>query len=447
MTKLVKLIIFFIIIIIILIIVILSIFHFNEGEIVYEIDEIGSEEELHSIDSSIQLETVRDNYYAVKSCIEKFYTYYSAIYDSQDTYNEFDEETSLEIEQENKQAVYDMLDVDYIDYKDINKSNISEKLQRLNYSIVNINQMYVSRKNPNMYVYIINGTLREVKSAKISDFKIMIKLDALHRTFKVFLDDYIDDKFSNIELNNEIDIEVQDSIEKNDSNIYDYRIIDDETYIKDLFAKYKDEILFDSENAYYHLNEDYRTKRFGTLDNFQSYLKENINKNVIMKLEKFQINNYDDYIEYVCLDQNGNYYIFNEDSIMNYNLILDTYTIDLPSFIEKYDQGDEQKKVGMNIEKVINAINAKDYKYVYNKLDKTFRNNNFDSLDYFIEYIQNNFYVENEIEYKKFTDVGGVYTYNLIIKDINELENNKNITIVIKLLDNRDFVMSFNSEE
>ena len=280
---------------------------------------------------------------------------------------------------------------------------------------------------------------------EISNFKIMVKLDALNKSFKVFLQDYIDEYYKDMQLGKELEIDVEDKIERNDVNIYDYNIITDETYVTDLFTKYKNEILFDSENAYYHLNEEYRNKRFGSLENFKLYLNENISKNVKMKINKFQKNVYQEYTEYVCIDNNGEYYIFNEISTMNYNLILDTYTIDLPNFIEKYDNANEELKVALNIEKIISSINEKDYKYIYNKLDDEFKNNYFNSYDTFVDFVNNNFYDNNDVEYKEFTDVGNVYMYKIIVKNVENADDNSNFTIIMKLLDNRDFVMSFNN--
>lgn len=445
MTKFKKIIIFVIVIVVIIIaMLILSIDYLNSGNGTNKEFETSSDEEILNNDTPLQLVTLRNDFYAVKTCVEKFYMYYSTIYDSEDNYNEIDGKSIEAIQQENKDAVYSMLDKDYINYKGITSNNIDEKMNELKYSVVNINEMYVSKRDPNMYIYIIKGKLRELKTAEISDFKIMIKLDALNKTFKVFLDDYLEQNYGNIKLNDKIDIDVEKSINEDVANIYDYKFVDDETYVTDLFNKYKDEILFDSENAYAHLNEQYRNKRFETLDNFKKYLKDNITKNVMMEIDKFQKNVYEDYTEFVCMDQNGNYYIFNENAVMNYDLILDTYTVNLPSFIKKYDQGDEQIKVGMNIEKVISAINVKDYKYVYNKLDESFKNNNFGSLDNFVQFIENTFYERNEVEYETFTDVGGVFIYTLNVKDTNNLEQENEVKIVIKLLDDRDFVMSFN---
>lgn len=51
---------------------------------------------------------------------------------------------------------------------------------------------------------------------------------------------------------------------------------------------------------------------------------------------------------------------------MNFTVILDTYTIDLPEFTEKYTKASDEEKVLLNIQKGFTAINDKDYRYVYN---------------------------------------------------------------------------------
>ncbi len=445
MTKLKRAILFIIILIIVIISIILCIIHFNKGEVLYNIDEEGtSDEEANYIDTKIQFVDSRNDYYAVKQCVEKFYMYYGYIFD-EDTVNESvsnvdgydDGNNSIYSKEECINNVYEMLDKDYINYKNITLENLVQKIENIKTSDVDINEMYVSQKNVNVSVYIVKGRLKENTTDEMSDFKLMVKLDAVNKTFTVFLGDYIDEKFSDIKIGDEINIIVDDSIEKNEINIYDYKNITDENYVRGLLLKYQNEVLFDEETAYNNLDEEYREKRFGSLDNFKEYAKNNIIRNVKLKLAKYQINNYDDYTEYVCLDNDGNYYIFNEKSIMNYGLLLDTYTVNVPQFIKKYENGNNQLKVGMNIDKILSAIKENDYNYIYSKLDDTYKNNNFNTVEEFKAYIQSIF-VSDNVSYSEFKDLGGVYTYKLLIDN-----NESNITVIMKLLDNDDFVMSF----
>ena len=65
---------------------------------------------------------------------------------------------------------------------------------------------------------------------------------------------------------------------------------------------------------------------------------------------------------YVCKDGKDNFYIFNVNKVLDYTVVLDTYTVDLPEFTEKYNKVNAQEKVALNINKVITALNNKDYK-------------------------------------------------------------------------------------
>lgn len=97
----------------------------------------------------------------------------------------------------------------------------------------------------------------------------------------------------------------------------------------------------------------------------------------------------------------------------------------------------------MNIEKIVVALNQKDYRYIYNKLVQEFKDNKFKSYEEFKEYMENTFDINNEITYNKYTESENYSTYEITLKG-----NNKTITktIVMKLEEGTEFVMSFNVE-
>lgn len=445
MLKLKKIIITVLIIIFLLIIILLIYIHKNKEGTIYETDKAGYDEEINKIDPSLQLVNDRNEFYVVKTCIGKFYYNYSSIFDTDNSEDVDTELSADEIKKESEKAVYDMLDTDYINYKNISEDNVSTKLEEVKKSVVNINQMLVSQKTDDVYVYIAQGKLREIKSGNISDFKIMVKVDAVNKTFKVLLGDYINQNYNNIKIGDVLNINVDDKIEENYTNIYDYEFISDEQYVTDLFAKYQEETLFDEDDAYYHLDEEYRNKRFGTIDNFKKYLHDNIEKNVTMKLSKYQRNVYDDYTEYICLDEDGNYYFFNESSIMNYSMYLDAYTIDSPKFVERYNNLNDADKGLLDVRKIISAMKEKDYKYIYSKLDTTFKENNFHSINVFGEYMNRILYDENDITVESYQHDGDVHSYTISIKDKNnEASQSISKTFFVRLKEGTDFIISFN---
>ena len=193
------------------------------------------------------------------------------------------------------------------------------------------------------------------------------------------------------------------------------------------------------------LDEEYRNKKFGSLENFQTYVDSNKQSIQQINLQQYQVNNYDDYLQYVMIDKNGRYYIFNEIAIMDFKLYLDTYTVDLPEFIEKYNKSTDQVKAGMNLEKIFSALNDGDYNYVYNKLDSTFKQNNFPNLNDFENYVKENFYAPMQVEYSNYKYSGNLHIYDVNIKDRNN-SNSSSITknFIMQLLDGTNFVMSFN---
>ena len=85
------------------------------------------------------------------------------------------------------ESVYNMLDQEYITFNNITKDNLESKLGKTEKIDVNVEEIYVSQKSNSVNLYIAQGTIREIKTAKLSSFKVMLKVDALNRTFTVYI--------------------------------------------------------------------------------------------------------------------------------------------------------------------------------------------------------------------------------------------------------------------
>ena len=441
MSKLKKWIITVIAIIVILIIVLLYVLYQNRGKIIYNIDESGSEIQ-YDIDETIKPVTVRNDFYVVKNCVNEFYSYCMAIFNADENYPNADRDMLQKAQNQNAEVIYDILDSQYINYKNITKENISSKLEEIKMSAVNITDMYISEKTNNISIYIVKGTLRENKTQKISNFTIIIKTDMQNRTFSIIPNDYVEEKYKNIEVGNKIEIDISE-IKQNINNKYTLKPISDETYLTDLINQYKQEVLYNSTLVYNKLDNEYKDKRFSTFNKFQEYINNNKSEVLKLRIEKYKKTKFDDYTKYMCIGNDGNYYIFKETSVMKYTLLLDTYTIDLPEFIEKYDAGNNKTKVELNIGKFIEALNNSDYDYIYKHLDEQFKSNNFKTINEFENYIKLNFYNKNSINLQEYEEQNDIYIYDLTLKNVeNELQS-KSLRVVVKLLENRNFVMSF----
>lgn len=101
----------------------------------------------------------------------------------------------------------------------------------------------------------------------------------------------------------------------------------------------------------------------------------------------------------------------------------------------------------MNIQRFFYAIEDEDYRYAYNKLDETFKTNNFATLEEFENYAKTNFFKRNTLSAGKAEKQGNIYLYNITIKDASEESNKERTTsFVMRLGEETDFVMSFGVE-
>ena len=120
---------------------------------------------------------------------------------------------------------------------------------------------------------------------------------------------------------------------------------------------------------------------------------------------------------------------------------LDSYTIESQENIQKYNTLTDTNKVSANIRKIIEAINNKDYNYIYNKLNEEYKNNKFPNINQLINYINNNFYDVNLVGNGTAELEANVYIAKIQITS-NKSEI-KQVTILVRLLEGTDFEISF----
>ena len=241
---------------------------------------------------------------------------------------------------------------------------------------------------------------------------------------------------NNVEENN------TEVIDKYNYNQYIQQNISDEKMAEIYFNDFLSNFLRDPQNAFNLLESEYKQKRFAEYNEFETLIRERYSNQTI-KLARYQKIDYDNYTQYICEDEGGHYYIFNETSPMQYTVMLDIYTIDLPEFVEQYNSSTEDIKVQFNIQKFFEAINNEDYTYAYNKLDETYKNNNFPTQADFEKYIKTNFYSQNKLGYTSYEKNGDLYIYKMVITNGEDSSQTIEKQFVVKLLEGTDFVMSF----
>lgn len=374
-------------------------------------------------DTALRKVDSREQYAYVKNCVEKFYKYYGAIYSENE---ELSKDKAID-------GVYKMLDKDYIDANGIIQENVSSKIENIKDSYVDINQILESDKD-DFSAFIVKGKLCEKDSLEVKDFEIMVKSN--NGTFSVLLDDYVKNNYSKAEEGEKISYG-NTTIDNNGVNTCDFDAISDQTYMKMLLEKYRQEALYFPDVAYENLNDDYKQKKFGNVENFKEYV-QNRGLDEELEVSSYSTNVYDDYTEYTIIDKNDNTYIFDESSVMNYKLILDTYTINTNEFTTNYDGAGEQEKVSLDIQKILDADADGDYNYIYSKLSSSFKTNTFRNVGSVKQFLQGNVANQNVNygEFKKIND--NTYSYTVSFDDTG-----KTVIFVIKLLSNDDYELEF----
>lgn len=399
-------------------------------------------------DKAIKELDSKEEYFIIRDVVQQVQTYINYLdYDITESRvklenKEEENQFIAEYKQEGIDSIKNMMSKEYMQEFNINDSVIYDSFAKYANKNITIGDIYVSESSVNIKTYFVYLEVLD----KDEELNLVITIDSSNSSFYIMLKNYMDKmdlKKENI-IGKNVEQVIQ-NIEINEYNTYDIPNISDATYIQELFEKYKTYLAILPNKAYEMLDSEYKQKRFGNIQSYKKYIEDNSLHLFDMELSKYKINHYNDYTEYVCMNQYGNYLIFREKKLMDYTVFLDSYTIDSIEFTERYNKSNEQQKVGMNIEKVILALNSKDYHYIYAKLEETFKKNNFDTVEKFETYIKQNLFDTNVVEYDKFLKEGKTYMYQLKIKPSEENGADlRNVTVIMKLLENNDFVMSFN---
>ena len=451
--KKLKLNIMFFILIILVIIIILGILIYLNKRTYYNDSELNKQENVYietkNNPASIingkkpQLVQYRNIYFTISTLVEKYIECVS---------------------NNDKEEIYNILDKDYIKENNITEENILEKIEKYSKieksKIIDIYELSGSRYTTYYIQYNIND----------NNFYYVINTDFTNKTFSIIpIKGQEYNKYLNTVIENKYGEEKQ--IDINNYNKIIYENISEEQMAENLIQNYVTNALYYVEDAYNSLDKEYREKRFESLEKFKEYIEEN--NEILKKIDKSDIKTYSDFdnekdyekyvnelnkihlsqyavqeildgMEYICVDELGNYYIFDTTSVMKYTLKLDTYTIESNKFRTEYNNGSIQRKVQLNIDKFIKMLNNKDYKNAYKILDDEFKNNYFKTEEDFKNYMKNNLFEFNNVSYEEFSQEDEINIYKIIVSD-KTLKNDKKIkmNIIMQLKDGTDFVMSF----
>ena len=293
--------------------------------------------------------------------------------------------------------------------------------------------------------YSVYGRINSEDNTETLEKYYIVRVDLENMTYELEeMDDSVYENIDQIKLEDD-----ETEIPNNGNNTFEYEAVSDEEMCRKYLEDFRQKELNNPEEAYSMLDEEYRNERFPTFEDYQEYLnncREMIQYSV---LSQYDVEIYEDYTEYILVDNYNNSYTIRTTGIWEYTILLDNYTIKVDTYEEDYSKLTQSEKVQANVYIFLQMINTKDYSHAYELLDETFRNNNFDTLDKFKEYVNANFfdYNLNTTSNVDINNEGSTYIYETKIRSgVGSAAETKNLTVIMQLKEGTDFVMSFSLE-
>lgn len=341
-------------------------------------------------------------------------------------------------EESKKEAIYNFLNPKYISDNAISVSNVLDKVynnEKVEFIPLKMYELLGNIKSQ----YAVYGIMQNMNSKDQKQVYFIVDVDKINNSFYITPIDF--QKYQDVD---EIPLETKDeNIELNKNNLFSFSIMQENEIAQKYFTYYKDLMLENPEMAYEMLEEEYRNKRFGNVDEFKNYITKNQEEIKSYLAKEYIVNSLEDGTEYICQDQYKHSYIFKVSAVMQFKVKLDTYTIESEETKQRYQAANERRKVEMNVDKWIQMLNHRDYKAAYNVLDENYRAVNFPTLELFEEYMRRIFPYYYGINLSDFSTEAGLYIQRILLTDITaKIKIVIDETIIMKLTD-EGFIMSF----
>lgn len=372
-------------------------------------------------------------YYSINNILSKYINIVTS-----NEIQDIEEESNKEYTDysQNMDMIYSLLDKKYINNYKITVNNVEKFIYKLddNVKIIPINIKIKYGENINTCIvnaYIIGNNIEEKK--------FIIRLDNKNETFSM--------EFINNDDVKENNIDNEDRIKVNDYNHFEIQVATNEEIAMNYLEQYKNlaerapQIVYDN-----YLDDNYKKLKFESLEEFKKYIESNKEELESIRTNKYLYNDLGDgKAEYVCKDQYNNVYIFDINSIFDYKIKLDNYTLLTDKFKTEYKNANDSKKVQMNTDRFIQMLNRHDYKSLYNCISNDFKNNYFGTEEEFVDFIKQHFFDYNNLSFKEFSKEGTkLFKYTISVEDLTENDKEvKTVNMIMQINNDFDFEIAF----
>lgn len=119
-------------------------------------------------------------------------------------------------------------------------------------------------------------------------------------------------------------------IERYEANQYIPVYVTESDVVKKYFNDYKNNMIYNTLEAYNMLNNEYREKRFGNYDNYKEYVDEITSSSMYsMEVDKYSVTVINGKKIFNIYDNSGYQYLIKENSIMDFEVYLDENTVSI----------------------------------------------------------------------------------------------------------------------
>ena len=390
----------------------------DNDEELYEYDPWDEDIPIEEENLELIKQTDLYSYFLMKQCVEKFY--------------------------QSVQSCYNLLDEDAKNTLNINNDTIYNIYGNINNPIICIDEVYLESVKPTQNLYKVYYRIGG-ENVNTQNLALMVRVDLDAYNFSVYPYSYLSVN-NYLKDNNPIILKNINSIEDNEYNRYDIGEIytDNQAVILELFERLKIDLQIDVNHLYNSLDEDYKAQRFANTASFNEYVNTNRDSILNDSISKFKVKQYSSIIQYYGITQTENHYIFNFNNIMDYTILLDNYTSELPQYKEIYNNSRPKVKGEYCLDRVINAINDKNYNFIYDKLSVT-QKAEYSDINAFATYLKNAFYEENSYKIEDYMTLSENNAYQYLIKITDKTGKQKSFRrydIRIVLQDEENFILT-----
>ena len=322
----------------------------------------------------------------------------------------------------------------------LEKVATNQNTQQINYTV---NEMLEAiQTDDTKSVFFVKGEYRANNAATYQEITNIVELDLMNNVYTIYPENYVKELgYNNLKVGDKLDF-TNKVIAQKQGNAITLIEKDDKAYTEALLKDWVERTLYKRQTAYDRLNAEYKNKRFSAYNAFDSYIS---GLRYLPTMNEFTVDNTSmEYTDYICTDQYGAYYVFRvQGGIMRYTTFLDAYTVEIKSLKNIYDKATEENKIAIQLGKIKQMLNNKDYQAMYSKLMPNFKNTNYSNVNKLAEYLKQNTYAINAISLNDMEKNGDYYACTCLLHNQRDSNERKEMKVMMKLIDYSNFQMTF----